>query len=339
MGTPMTKNLINAGYKVNIYDKNQSAFKPLIDIGARKQNSIKDVGKSSDCIFIMVYPPENVSEIIFEKNKGLRAGIRMHRTNNENKEPTIIIDGGNADYLKSMDIGQKLGKYGIHYMDVGFSGGPIEAEKANLAAFVGGSRNDFNKIHSLLTCLCDKHRINYVGETGSGHFAKVIAHNTTQYGIMGVLGEIESLSNKVGDHKKIMQAVNSGLAETKLGALYLKLTNEQIENSGCKIDVTQNAAKLAIREAKKHGIGMPMITTIYYLRKISEELYESNSICETTKNNMVEDILSQLDMLSKEQQKKGTVRSMAIQAQLRKAFGGHKAYERKKPDSTNDNNL
>ena len=69
MGGPMTKNLIKARYKVNVYDTNPSTFQPLVNIGAIRQNSIKDIGKSSDCIFIMVYPAERTSQIIFEKNE------------------------------------------------------------------------------------------------------------------------------------------------------------------------------------------------------------------------------------------------------------------------------
>ena len=164
-------------------------------------------------------------------------------------------------------------------MDIGFSGGPTEADNANLAAFVGGTQNDFNKVRSLLFRLCNKHKINYVGKNGTGHFSKVIVHNTIEYGIMGVLGEIESLSNKIGDPKRVMRAVNNGLAETRLGALY-QPRDEQIENTGCRIDVTQNAAKLALREAKVHNVGLPMTAMVYHLIIISGELYKSNSISE-----------------------------------------------------------
>ena len=161
----------------------------------------------------------------------------------------------------------------------------------------------------MLSALCDQNKINYVGQIGSGHFAKVIAHNTAEYGIMGIIGEIASLANEVGDHKKIMMAVNSGLSETRLGELYLKLTNQDIENTGCKIGFTQNAAELALREGKKYKIGMPMVTTIYHLRKISQELYEFGSISNTTKNDMIQHMLSQFDMMEQEENKKGTVSS------------------------------
>jgi 3-hydroxyisobutyrate dehydrogenase-like beta-hydroxyacid dehydrogenase len=335
MGAPMTKNLVRAGYKVNIYDKNPSTFDSLLELGACKQNSIKEVGKASDCIFIMVYPSDRTFEVIFDEDEGLIAGIICKEENKEGRQYTTIIDGGNADYITSIEIGQRLDKLGIRYMDVGFSGGPGEAEKASLAAFVGGDHNVFHQIHQLLSALCDHNKINYVGQSGSGHFAKVIVHNTAEYGIMGIIGEIASLANEVGDPKKIMMAVNSGLSETRLGKIYLNLTNQDIENTGCKIGFTQNAAELALREGKKYNIGMPMVTTIYYLRKISQELYEFGSISDTTKKDMIQHMLSQFDMMEQEENKKGTVRSMAIQAQLRKAFGGHSVHKRKEQDSGN----
>jgi 3-hydroxyisobutyrate dehydrogenase-like beta-hydroxyacid dehydrogenase len=332
MGSPMTRNLLKAGYKVNIYDKNPSTFKPTIDLGANEQNSIKDVGSISDCIFIMVYPPEMAFEIIFDECKGLLAGIKGQENNKKknNKHP-IIIDGGNADYTNSRQIGQRLDKLGIHYMDIGFSGGPGAAEKAKLTAFVGGDHKVFKEIRPVLSALCNKNKINYIGGLGSGHFAKVIAHNTIEYGVMQIIGEIASLSNEVGDHRKIMMAVNNGLAETRLGYSYLKLLDKDIENTGCKIDVTQNAAELALREAKKGRIGIPLISIVYYLRKMSKELYETNGISDKTKNDMIQELLNQFNEIELEYKKKGTVRSMAIQAQLRKVFGGHTVYKKKIP--------
>lgn len=337
MGISMTRNLVRAGYKVNVYDKNPSTIDSLHGLDIDKQDSIMDVGKTSDRIFIMVYPPDSAFEVILE-DEGLVTGIEYQKRHNEGSQDTIIIDGGNADYLKSIEIGQILEKSDIHYMDVGFSGGPGEAEKANLAAFIGGDHNVFDQIYPLLLALCPKEKINYIGQIGSGHFAKVIAHNTTEYVIMGIIGEIASLSNETGDHKKIMMAVNSGLAQTRLGALYLQLAEEDIENTGCRIASTQNAAEFALREAKRYNIGMLLTNTIYYLRKISVELYENGSISDNTKNKMIQDMLDQLDMLEQEQKKSGTIRSMAIQAQLRKVFGGHPVFERKNMERENSRN-
>jgi 3-hydroxyisobutyrate dehydrogenase-like beta-hydroxyacid dehydrogenase len=86
----------------------------------------------------MVYPSDRTFEVIFDEGEGLLAGIKCKEEIKEGSQYTIIIDGGNADYITSIEIGQRLDKLGIRYMDVGFSGGPAEAEKASLAAFVGG---------------------------------------------------------------------------------------------------------------------------------------------------------------------------------------------------------
>jgi 2-hydroxy-3-oxopropionate reductase len=328
MGIPMVKNLTKSGYKINVFDKNPKTLRKLSNLRIIKQNTVKDIGKTSNYIFLMVYPASEVFEIIFNEKTGLIKGIK-DKEKTENYKKTIIIDGGNADFVNSEEISMRLARYGINYIDIGFSGGPREAEKGNLAAFVGGNEKLFKQVFPFLLALCNRDKISYTGKIGSGHFAKVISHNTSEYGIMGLLGEIGSLSHKVGNHKKIMAAVNNGLAETKLGEFYLKLKDKDIEDSGCKIDTTQNAAELALREANKYRIGVPLISLIYYLRKISQELYETDDISDRTRNDLISNLLYQIDMLIQEHRRTGTVRSMSIQAQLRTLFGRHKSYKRK----------
>ena len=52
---------------------------------------------------------------------------------------------------------------------------------------------------------------------------------------------------------------------------------------------------------------------------------------------MIQDIKNQLDLLSREQQSNGTIRSMAVQALLRNTFGGHKLYKQKRLDKSPGN--
>jgi 3-hydroxyisobutyrate dehydrogenase-like beta-hydroxyacid dehydrogenase len=326
MGTPMVKNLLKKGYQVNIYDKIKSTFDQLVKLGAIEHESEKSVGMTSNYIFLMI-PSDKVFDAIFNEKQGILLGMKEQVKKNNNIHLTII-DGGNGDYIKSKSIGKKLNDFGIQYMDIGFSGGPYSAQTATLAAFVGGSFDIFEEIYPLLSTICNKNKIHYVGNLGSGHFAKVIAHNTTEYVIMGIIGEIASLSHKVGDDKKIMSAVNNGLAKTRLGDFYLKINEKDIEDTGCKIEVTQNAAELALRESKKYNLGMPLVTMIYYLRKMSQELYNTNNISIKTKNNLIHDLLNQIDLIIQEHKDNRTVRSMSIQALLRNLFGKHKIYEK-----------
>ena len=87
---------------------------------------------------------------------------------------------------------------------------------------------------------------------------------------------------------------------------------------------------MACRPVLIHVILISIIFEHYkQLRKISEELYESDDIKDTTKNHMIQDLVDQLGMLVREQRATGTVRNMAIQAQLRKVFGGHNVEKRK----------
>src|SRR5688572_9289175 len=128
MGTPMVKNLLKKGYRVNIYDKIDTTFDQLVKLGAIEHDSEKSVGMTSDYIFLMI-PSDKVFDALFNENQGLLLGIKDRQKKNNNVHITII-DGGNGDYIKSKSIGKKLNDFGIDYMDIGFSGGPYSAETA-----------------------------------------------------------------------------------------------------------------------------------------------------------------------------------------------------------------
>ena len=171
MGLPMVKNLTKSGYKINVFDKNQKAINQLSNLRIIKQKTVKDIGKTSNYIFLMVYPASEVSEIIFNEKTGLIKGIK-DKEKTEGYKKTIIIDGGNADFVNSEKISLRLATHDINYIDIGFSGGPGEAEKGNLAAFVGGMEEVFKEIFPFLLAFCNKDKISYTGKIGSWAFCK-----------------------------------------------------------------------------------------------------------------------------------------------------------------------
>ena len=65
----MIKNLTKLGYPINVFDKNHETLRHLSNLRIIKQNTVKDIGKTSNYIFLMVYPASEVFDIIFnEKN-------------------------------------------------------------------------------------------------------------------------------------------------------------------------------------------------------------------------------------------------------------------------------
>lgn len=103
------------------------------------------------------------------------------------KQGDIIIDGGNSFYEDSIRRAEKLKKLGIHFLDVGVSGGPKGARDGS-SLMIGGEKEIFERIEHLFQDLSAPQGYGWVGKSGAGHFVKMV-HNGIEYGIMQALAE------------------------------------------------------------------------------------------------------------------------------------------------------
>lgn len=101
----------------------------------------------------------------------------------------IIIDGGNSNYKETMRRGEALAERGIHFVDVGTSGG-VWGLAEGYSMMIGGTDEAVNHIRPILETLAPaKDRgWGHVGPTGSGHFVKMV-HNGIEYGMMQAFAE------------------------------------------------------------------------------------------------------------------------------------------------------
>ena len=100
---------------------------------------------------------------------------------------TIIIDGGNSFFKDSQRRYQQLKTKGLHFLDMGTSGG-IEGARNGACLMVGGDKQIYEQVAPLLAKISTKDGYGYVGPSGAGHFVKMI-HNAVEYGMMGAIAE------------------------------------------------------------------------------------------------------------------------------------------------------
>jgi len=98
-----------------------------------------------------------------------------------------VIDGGNSFYKDSIRRYNELKEKGIHFLDMGTSGG-IEGARKGACLTIGGDKEVFEKIEPLFKALAIPHGYGYVGPAGAGHFVKV-THNGVEYGMLQAIGE------------------------------------------------------------------------------------------------------------------------------------------------------
>src|SRR5438552_3128969 len=118
MGANMVRRLMKAGHKCVVYDVTPAPVDALAKEGATGAKSLEDFVAKLDgprAIWLMVpaaYVDSTIEKIVPLLAKG-----------------DILIDGGNSYYRDDVDRAKKLGPAGIHYMDVGTSGGVYGLER------------------------------------------------------------------------------------------------------------------------------------------------------------------------------------------------------------------
>jgi 6-phosphogluconate dehydrogenase len=179
MGLGMSALLVEKGWSVHAYDQSDTARELARKNGVHVYPSIESLvaalGKKR-IIWLMI-PHAVVDTMLFDK-----AGVGIHL-----KKGDIIIDGGNSFFEDTKKRSQKLAKKGVTLVDVGTSGGPAGARHGS-CMMVGGPKKAFTTLEQLFMDATHAHAYAYCGESGAGHFVKMV-HNGIEYGMMQAIAE------------------------------------------------------------------------------------------------------------------------------------------------------
>jgi 6-phosphogluconate dehydrogenase len=194
MGANIVRRLMRDGHECIVYDVNASAVKELEDEGATGASSIDDfVAKLSKprAAWVMVpaaFAGDTVNELAARMQKG-----------------DIVIDGGNSYYRDDIERAKTLAPKGIHYVDVGTSGGVFGLDRG-FCLMVGGEKEPVERLDPILKTIAPgidaaprtpgragqpspgEQGYLHCGPVGAGHFVKMV-HNGIEYGLMAAYAE------------------------------------------------------------------------------------------------------------------------------------------------------
>lgn len=178
MGYNLAQNLLDHNHSVVGYDVHAQAAKDLqaYNNNAIPAESLEDLVQKLDTpriVWVMV-PHAIVDEVLETLTPLLSAG-------------DLVIEGGNSHYKESVERGERLEQHGIHYYDVGTSGG-TEGARHGACFMIGGNQDAFSTIEPLFRDLAVENGYLYAGEVGAGHFLKMV-HNGIEYGMMQAIAE------------------------------------------------------------------------------------------------------------------------------------------------------
>lgn len=189
-------------------------------------------------------------------------------------EGDIVVDGGNSKYTDDSESAAVLAQTGVHFVDVGVSGG-VWGLTEGYALMAGGSVEDFEAIRPFLETLKPEGDSGLVlaGGVGAGHFAKMV-HNGIEYGMMQAFGEgfdtltaseLISSPAAVIDSWREGSVIKSWLLDLLADALR---KDPELKNFPAAADES-GEAKWMIEAALSLGVPTPATVASLYARQVS----------------------------------------------------------------------
>jgi 2-hydroxy-3-oxopropionate reductase len=247
MGKPMSKNLIKAGYKLIVFDKNESAVAEIVACGALSATSAKEVAEKSDIIITMLPNSPQVKEVILGEH-GVIDGAR---------KGAVVIDMSSIAPLISREISGKLAEKGIEMLDAPVSGGEPKAIEGTLSVMVGGEKAVFEKCFDVMKAMAGS--VVLTGTIGAGNITKLANQIVVALNI-AAMSEALVLASKAGvEPELVFQAIRGGLAGSTVLEAKAPLVMDRKFNPGFRINL--HIKDLANVLDTSHELGVPLPLT------------------------------------------------------------------------------
>jgi len=194
MGANMVRRLMRGGHQCVVYDRNREAVGGLVKEGAAGAASIDE--------FVSKLTPPRAAWLMVPA--AVVDGTLKDLASRMQKDD-IIIDGGNSYYIDDLRRAKELRSKGIHYVDIGTSGGVWGLERG-YCLMIGGEDQAVRRLDPILKTLAPgrgsiprtpgrekaggtaEEGYLHCGPNGAGHFVKMV-HNGIEYGVMAAYAE------------------------------------------------------------------------------------------------------------------------------------------------------
>ena len=194
MGANLVRRLMRDGHECVVYDVNPAMAEPLVAEGATAAATLDEFVAALTpprAAWIMV-PAAFAGDTVFDVAGRMEAG-------------DVVIDGGNTYYRDDIDRAAKLTESGVHYVDIGTSGGVFGLERG-FCLMIGGENEVVTRLDPILRTIAPgvdaaprtpgrtgepstaEQGYLHCGPVGAGHFVKMV-HNGIEYGMMAAYAE------------------------------------------------------------------------------------------------------------------------------------------------------
>ena len=264
IGTPMSLNVLRAGYPLVVYDVRTEQLEPLVKEGAEAATSPKDVATRSKVILLSL-PNSFVVEEVTLGPDGIAEGAQPD---------TVVVDLTSGNPPHTASICDRLNAKGIRYIDAGVSGGLPGAEAGTLGIMIGGDGDVFEQVRPVLEKIGTN--LFHMGPIGAGHMTKALNNFVSAASLTATL-EALSVATKAGlDPEKVMGAINASSGRSRNSEERIPkhvLTGDYSYKGGMAIELLVKDLATACGVGKDQGVPMFIANQIHQLlMRVSDEI-------------------------------------------------------------------
>ena len=267
MGGNMVSRLLRGGHEVVGYDLNAENVSLVEVEGAQGAHTLDELIQKLPAprvVWVMVPAGAPTESTIMQLADKMAPG-------------DTIVDGGNSNYKDSQRRAAELEKRGLHFVDVGTSGG-IWGITEGYGMMVGGTDAGVDTVRPALETLApapDK-GWGHMGPSGAGHYVKMV-HNGIEYGMMQAYAEgFELMRAKTSLHLNVAQIAEAWRYGTVIRSWLLDLTADALKANPELPDLSDFVAdsgegRWTVQDSLEIGVPLPVITLSVQMRMRSQQ--------------------------------------------------------------------
>jgi len=246
MGKPMTLRLLDAGFKVNVWNRSFEKLIPVTEAGAQACSSIADLVQASDVIILCLADTAAVESVV--KTDILASG----------SADKLLIDLSSIHPETTRQLAATLHEAcGMGWVDAPVSGGVAGAQQGTLAIMAGGSAENIAIARLVLAPLYQQ--LTHMGDVGSGQMTKICNQMIVSCNVM-VIAEMMALARQAGvDAEKIPAALAGGFADSKpLQIVGPEMATGTFEPVKWRVKTLLKDLNMAVDVSTRQGNAVPM---------------------------------------------------------------------------------
>ena len=246
MGGPMASRLLNAGYRLCVYDLSEEATKPLVARGAQLAASPAEVASIAEVVLMSLPTPDVVREVALGGNGGIVNGSRVR----------LVVDLSTTGPGVANEVAAKLAERRVGWVDAPVSGGVTGARAGTLAVMVSCPRQSLSEMEPVLKVFG---RLFHTGEEpGMAQTAK-LANNLLAATALVATSEVMAMGVKAGlDAKVLIDIINASSGRNSATQdKFPRAVLPRTFDFGFATGLSYKDVRLCVDEAE--ALGVPMV--------------------------------------------------------------------------------